>query len=229
MRIVEFIAGFAQHQTLNPLVWEGDSLRPEIKSALLKIADDFKDFIDIPFTVEDILITGGQVTYNYTEHSDLDLHLVVDFKRVMCDREAAELFDSKRHLYKQKYDIQVKGIPVELYVEDMDFPAVSSSYSIILNEWIKRPKHDVGEIDTAKIENLADQWQELIDKGMASKDVETARKVLRSLRNFRKIGLKRDGEFGVANLVYKTLRNTQSLEKLSDFIDTEHARSLSVY
>jgi hypothetical protein len=229
MRIVEFIAGFEQHQTLNPYLWEGDSLRPDIKSALIKIADDFKNFIEIPFTVEDVLITGGQVSYNYTKHSDLDLHLVVDFKKVSCDREAAELFDSKRHLYKQKYDIQIKGIPVELYVEDIDFPAVSSSYSIISDEWIKRPIQNAGDVDTAKIEKIADQWQELIDLGMASKDVETGRKVLRSLRNFRKNGLKRDGEFGVANLVYKTLRNTQSLEKLTNFIDTEHSRSLSVY
>ena len=229
MRIVEFIAGFEQHQTLNPYLWDNDSLRLDVKSALIKIADDFKNFIDIPFKVEDVLITGGQVSYHYTKHSDLDLHLVVDFKKVACDREAAELFDSKRHLYKQKYDINIKGIPVELYVEDIDFPAVSSSYSIISDTWIKRPNQDVGEVDTIKIEKIVNQWQELIDKVMGSKDVEIARKLLRSLRNFRKIGLKRDGEFGVANLVYKTLRNTQSLEKLTDFIDVSHSRSLSVY
>ena len=89
MRIVEFDLGFEPHDKLNPALWQGEDLLPDVKSALVKIAEDFKKYIDIPFDVEDLVITGGQVSYYYTKHSDLDLHLVVDFDSV---REPGSFF-----------------------------------------------------------------------------------------------------------------------------------------
>lgn len=228
MRLVEFTTEFVQHPDLNPTLWENGKLKPDVKSALLKIADDFKDFIDIPFSFEDVIITGGQVSYFYTEHSDLDLHLVADYSQVQCDREAAELFDTKRHLYKRKYDVKVKGIPVEVYVEDKDFPAVSASYSIISDRWLVEPKQDQIEIDHENIGKQVEIWQRLIDAAVASNDVEIAKKTLKLLRNYRKFGLKKTGEYGVANLAYKALRNNKTLEKIVDFIDQEHDRLLSI-
>jgi hypothetical protein len=228
MRLVEFTTNFVEHPELNPVLWNSGSLRPEVKSALIKIADDFKNFIEVPFSFDDVIITGGQVSYFYTEHSDLDLHLVVDFGKVQCDREAAELFDTKRHLYKRKYNVQIKGIPVEVYVEDKDFPAVSASYSIISDKWLVKPNQNIGEIDHENIGKNVEIWQRLIDSALVSKDVEIAKKTLKLLRNYRKFGLKTGGEYGVANLAYKTLRNNKTLEKLVDFIDQEHDNRLSI-
>ncbi len=55
-----------------------------------------------------------------------------------------------------------------------------------------------------------------------------AKKLLKSLRNYRKLGLKTAGEYSVPNLVYKTLRNSKTLEKLVDYIDRAHEKNLSV-
>jgi hypothetical protein len=228
MRIVEFDLGFEPHDKLNPALWQGEDLLPDVKSALVKIAEDFKKYIDIPFDVEDLVITGGQVSYYYTKHSDLDLHLVVDFNSVDCDREAAELFDTKRLLYKNRYNITVKGVPVELYVEDERYPAVSSSYSLFSNSWLKRPTMQNDTIDLKEIERMSAVWQKIIDTSLASKDIKTAKKTLDLLRNYRKLGLKQTGEYGVQNLVYKTLRNSKTLEKLITFIDDMHEKDLSI-
>lgn len=228
MRIVEFDLGFEPHDKLNPALWQGEDLLPDVKSALVKIAEDFKKYIDIPFDVEDLVITGGQVSYYYTKHSDLDLHLVVDFNSVNCDREAAELFDTKRLLYKNRYSITVKGIPVELYVEDERYPAVSSSYSLFSNSWLKRPTMQNDAIDLKEIERMSAVWQKIIDASLTSNDVKTAKKTLDLLRNYRKLGLKQTGEYGVQNLVYKTLRNSKTLEKLITFIDDMHEKDLSI-
>ena len=228
MRIVEFDLGFEPHDKLNPALWQGENLLPDVKSALVKIAEDFKKYIDIPFDVEDLVITGGQVSYYYTKHSDLDLHLVVDFNSVDCDREAAELFDTKRLLYKNRYSITVKGIPVELYVEDERYPAVSSSYSLFSNSWLKRPTMQNDTIDLKEIERMSAVWQKIIDAILTSNDVKTAKKTLDLLRNYRKLGLKQTGEYGVQNLVYKTLRNSKTLEKLITFIDDMHEKDLSI-
>ena len=228
MAILDYNLGFEPHDELNPKIWQGDRLMPTVESALIKIARDFKKFIDVPFDVVDVRVTGGQVSYFYTEYSDLDLHLVADFTSVKCDREAAELFDTKRLLYKSKYDITVHGIPVELYVEDLDHPAVSAAYSVMKRQWITRPKQEIGPFDVNKIEHMTRVWDTIIRHSLESKNVKTARKTMDLLRKFRQQGLKNQGEYSTANLVYKTLRNSDKIRNLQNFIDQEHDRTLSV-
>jgi hypothetical protein len=55
-----------------------------------------------------------------------------------------------------------------------------------------------------------------------------AQKVLKLLRKYRKIGLKQTGEYGIENLVYKSLRNSKSLEKLVSYIDQTFDKNLSI-
>ena len=63
-------------------------LKPIIKRQLDIITDDFVEYMGIPdLAVEDVIITGSNVAYTYTPHSDIDLHLLVDFSelpRVRC-------------------------------------------------------------------------------------------------------------------------------------------------
>ena len=228
MTILDFKLGFEPHQTLNSKLWKGNQLQPDIESALIKVAKDFKKFIDVPFDVVDVRVTGGQVSYYYTEHSDLDLHLIADYSSVSCDREAAELFDAKRLLYKAKYDVTVRGIPVELYVEDLDHPAVSAAYSIMKRTWITTPKKDIGPFDVDEIKRMSQIWSTVIGHSLESNDVETAKKTMNLLRKFRHLGLKSGGEYSTANLVYKTLRNSDLIRNLQNYIDQEHDRNLSV-
>ncbi len=229
MRLVEFALGVTKNNTLNPKLWDGDSLKPEVRSALLKIAEDFKKYTEVDFVISDIQITGSQVSYAYTEHSDLDLHLITDFRDIDCDREVAELFDTKRLLYEREFDINIYGIPVGLYVEDLAMPGISQgTFSVALNKWIKTPEPVSGEIDEEEVLRMSETWEKLIRSVLVKKDVESAKNVLKSLRNYRKLGLKSSGEYGVPNLVYKTLRNSKTLEKLTDFLDREHESSLSI-
>jgi hypothetical protein len=228
MHILEFNLGFEEHDNINPLLWQGDKLHPEVNLALLKIAKDFIEYIGVPFEVTDLVLTGSQLGYYYTKHSDLDLHIVVDFNSVACDREAAELFDTKRLLYKKQYDISIHGIPVEVYVEDLNFPAVSATYSIGQQQWITKPEQHPADIDVEEIKRMSKVWQTVIDQAMKTNDLETARKAVKMLRNYRKLGLKQTGEYGIPNLVYKTLRNSKIIEKLMKMIGDLHDQSLSI-
>jgi ribosomal protein L35AE/L33A len=228
MRILELDLGFEQHNELNPLLWQGEELRPEVKVALLKIAKDFVEYVEVPFEVKDLVLTGSQLGYYYTKHSDLDLHIIVDFNTVDCDREAAELFDTKRLLYKKQYDISIRGVPVEVYIEDSNFPAVSATYSLGDDGWRVKPDGQPQEIDTEEIVRMSKIWGTVIGKAIESNDLETGRKVLKMLRNYRKLGLKHSGEYGIENLVYKTLRNSKIIEKLMKLIGDLHDQSLSI-
>jgi hypothetical protein len=214
---------------LNPLLWSNGALRPEVRSALIKTAADFKQFVGIPFEVEDIVITGSQASYFYNKHSDLDLHLIVDYTNIDCDTELEELFDTKRLLYNTKTNIKIRGIDVELYVENKKMPATGASWSLKDNQWKVEPNPAESiEIDTAEINKMYRVWRKIILFIIRSNDVKTAKKLLDLLRKYRKLGLKQTGEYGVANLVYKTLRNEKILEKLSNFLEQAHDRDLSI-
>lgn len=228
MRMIEFVNGYEEHDQLNPKIWNGNELRPEVKIKLLQIADKFKEFIEIDVPVIDVHITGGQVTYHYTEESDLDLHLIIDYNEIQCDQEVAELLDTKRLLFKQQHQISIHGIPVEPGTEDVNQPTVSSAWSLKTNSWIREPKNHSGKIDHKEIEKQSLQWEKIIQTVLIQNDPEMAQKVLKLLRKYRKTGLKKTGEYGVENLVYKTLRNRKMLQQLVTYLDKHYDSTLSI-
>ena len=196
---------------------------------LLKIAEDFKQYVGVPFTVIDVIIAGSNASFNYTEQSDLDLHLIVNFDSIECDRAAQELFDSKRRLYKKDHDLSIYNIPVEVYAEDLDHPAISSSYSVLNKQWIKHPNNNPPVTDPAELEHMVKVWDQVIQTVKDKNDLKSARNIMGLLVRYRQLGLElKDGEFSIPNLVYKRLRNSSSLKQLQSVIDDLHNQELSL-
>jgi hypothetical protein len=176
------------------------------------------------------VITGSNVNYNYTNKSDIDLHLITDYSSIACDREVAELFDTKRHLYAEQHDIEIFGIPVGLYVEDQDHPGVSAgSYSILDDQWISQPSSQQPDYDLKAVEKMSEVWRTVLRHAMQTGDLQTCRSSLQLLRKYRKLGLQQpQGEFSTANLVYKVLRNDDTLSGISTLFDRLHDKQLSL-
>lgn len=214
---------------LNPRLWDKDRLKSQVRGALLRIAQDFYDFVDIEFPVQDIVITGGNANYNYTEHSDIDLHLITDYASIDCDRAASELFDSKRRLYNLRYDLRVQGIPVELYVEDHDQPAVSAgSYSLTRDRWLKRPSQHSRPVDQAEVQHYVQVWQKILAWAVQTGDRQTLKTSVELLKQYRRRGLATaDAEFSTANLVFKELRNLGIWHSVIILLDRWHDQDLS--
>ena len=228
MNISELIDPIEYNNVLNPKLWNNDHLKAEVRGALLRIAEDFIDFVDVPMNVVDIVIYGGNVNYNYTAKSDIDLHIVVDMNSVDCDRETEELFDSKRRLYKEKYDIRVQGIQVELYVEDTDNTPVSASYSITKDQWIKEPNRYMPQYDKEEVMKITKVWVNTLIKALKTNDLQKIRDTVNLLRKYRTLGLKtKEAEFSTPNLVFKALRNLGVLDTMSSVIDRLHDINLS--
>lgn len=229
MLLREFELPVGQNVVLNPKLWDKDSLKGEIKTALLRIAKDFLEYVDVPVKVIDIVIAGGNANYTYTNKSDLDLHIIADVDSTPCDREAMELFDTKRLLYKRDHNITVKDIPVELYIEDVKTPAVSAAYSLLTNKWVREPERKTVGYDQKAVSKMVKLWKTVFKGAIRTGDLQTCRNVLKLLREFRKKGLKtKAGEYSVPNLVYKSLRNDQSLEGLVTLVNKLHDRELSL-
>lgn len=228
MYIFEFNSPIEIHDSLNPVLWDGEEIRREIQVKLLKIAKEFYGFLGISTRIDDVLITGSQANYNYTKQSDIDLHLIVDFNQVECEGEVRALFDAKRRLWKQNHDITIKGIPVECYVEDLNDPAVTASYSIITQSWIKQPNRDIKDYDKARVEELATMWAKVIDQAVESEDLGVIEAVKNSLAIFRRKSLAKDGEFGSGNLAFKALRNSDYVGRLMTAYNDAKDRALSL-
>jgi hypothetical protein len=229
MNFFEFAPPIGDHKELNPKLWDHDRMKNDVRGALLRIAEDFIEFIGVPIDVEDIVVTGGNANYTYTNVSDIDLHIITDFSNVDCDREAYELMDTKRLLYKKLRDIEVHGIPVELYVEDINRPAVSNGcYSVARERWLKPPTI-AGDYDEAAVKHYTEVWKKIIAHAIKTGDLNTARTTMRLLKSYRTQGLATpEAEFSTPNLVYKTLRNADQVRALQHMIDVAHDQSLSV-
>lgn len=226
----EYAAPVEYNPVLNPAIWDHDRLKSDVRGALLRMAEDFIKYVGIPFDVIDIIITGGNVNYNYTVHSDIDLHIVADFDTIQCDKEVAELFDSKRLLYKKQYDLSVKGIEVELYVEDHRMPAVSAgSYSVSTGRWINRPNKHLPKYNEEELAHWITVWKKILRQATMTGDLQTCRNALQLLRVYRKKGLQTPaGEFSIPNLVYKSLRNDHVIMGMTLLIDRLHDQMLSI-
>lgn len=196
------------HSQLNPQLWDTDDhVKKDVQVALLRIAKEFYEFLAFDAPLEDVQITGSQANYNYSEYSDIDLHLIVPYSSVQCDQPVADLFDTKRKLWKERHDISVHGIPVEVYVEDTAKPATSSNYSILNDEWLKKPKKMTATWDEGRVSSETLIWLEHIKDALATQDLAKLEKVKADLSAYRKAGLARAGEFGEENLAFKNLRN----------------------
>jgi len=125
---------------LNPLLWQDGKLKKEFVLKLLHITDDFMKSLDYDLPLKDITVTGSLANYNWSDKSDIDLHIVTDFDDFPDPKLAKAYFDSKAHAYNKDSSIRLKGFDVEIYVQDDNEPHISTGvYSIAKGEWVTEP------------------------------------------------------------------------------------------
>jgi hypothetical protein len=231
---------FSINETLNPDLWdENKKLKPEVKQTLQEIADDFADGFDYPLDVTDVIVTGSSANYNWNRFSDVDLHLVVDYDAIPESYMPAFLdyADAKRKLWNQEHNIELFGHEVEVYVQpEQGTLEAAGVYSLMKDEWLAEPKRQEPKADKATVEkkaarfiDLVDAIQEMLDSGDDELAFNSATILKDRIRKFRQSGLEKGGEFAAENLVFKTLRNDGTLERLDSLHKQayDQGRSLS--
>jgi hypothetical protein len=204
------------HKTLNPKIWgTNEHLLPEVREKLLAIAADFQEFLGLDLEVKDVTISGSNAAYTYTDHSDIDLHLVTDIPRADSDDVYRELFDAKKYQYNDQHDFVIGKYPVELYVQNANQDHVSQGiYSVTNNTWISVPKRRQPDINDISVRSKYEDMGQRIDAAIESGDLEKLDAIGNKLRSFRQAGLDASGEFGPENLAFKVLRNNGTLDRL---------------
>jgi hypothetical protein len=230
---MKIIREYETQSTLNPKLWTDNRLNKGLREKFIRIAEHFYDFLEINASVLDILIIGSNANYNWTEHSDIDLHVVIDYQAVNENLHLVKNYMmAKKSIWNTNYPLTYKGMAIELYAQDWNERLHSSvgQYSLMKGCWIKKPSSDVISIDDDVIDQKAQPIEYQIDS-LKESDPKLRVKIeniLLRLRTLRQTGLEAEGEYSVENLAYKKLRNSGRLDRLKELLRKSTMTSLAI-
>jgi len=194
-----------------------------VRDKLLIVSDKFMDFLGVDFFVYDVVLTGSLANYNWSEFSDVDLHILIDYDETDYNNMLlSEFFNAKKNVWNNLHDIKIKNYEVEIYVQDIKEKHIASGvYSVLNNKWVIEPKKEKKDIEDKLIIEKGTEYASLIDnliqknnKGIdVSKEID---KIKKKLKRFRQSGLDRGGEYSYENLTFKLLRRNEYIKKLID-------------
>lgn len=221
---------FIINDTLNKRLFDDNNkLKEDVRRALLNVAEDFIDTVEekeIPIKVYDCWLVGSNASYNYTDKSDIDLHIIVDSSVEGITPELLRLlYDYAKSSYNDKHNITVKGQEVEVYLEDINSNAITNGiYSLKKDAWIKFPKKI--EVRAYDVTN-SEKYVELLHKYSSLTDDQIG-DFIDELYMLRKESLAADGEFGEGNLIFKQLRNDGIIDELKDRLYAMKSKELTL-
>ncbi len=217
---------FDINDTLEPRIWHNEEICQDIRGRLLKIASDFIDGLPVDVKVKDITLTGSLANYNWSNYSDFDLHIIVDFRDIDPNVTLVKsFFDNARMRWNDTHDIKIKGYEVEVYIEDSNESHKSSGlYSLMDDKWLIKPKRYQREIDFNSARRKADDIEfqvnivsNLINVGRYKIALRNIDRLKDKIRNMRRAGLESKlQEFSVENIAFKILRRNDTLGLLSN-------------
>lgn len=216
------LVSFEGKDTLNRRIWRDGRLKPAVLKRLRRIADDFIKFLKVKIPVEDIIFTGSMANYDWSQFSDIDLHIVTDFKKVGDEKLVQEFFNTKKKAWNDLHEIRIYGYDVELYVEDKKENLVAGAiYSIKSDKWVKKPAAEERDPDLKEVVAKAKPFMSMIDDLAVSAKYPSQRAldhmeiIKDKIKLMRTNGLSAHGEYSIENLAFKYLRRSGYLEKLS--------------
>ena len=225
-------------EELDQKFWQDpNKLDKEVRDTLEEIARDFFKTLKVKAELIDITFTGSMANYNYAEESDIDLHILLDFRRIN-DRFTflKDYFTSKKNEWNRRHNILIKGREVEVYVQDINEPHASTGvYSLLYDRWLIRPTKKKVKVDSAAIYKKAADFGNMINDALSLYSVgrpeeahKEASRLMEKIKKFRRCGLEKGGEFSTENLVFKSLRNSGYLKKLSDLKGDSYDKMMSI-
>jgi predicted nucleotidyltransferase len=212
------------HNKLNPKIWNGDKLKPELREKLMDNAAKFCKYSGVDQKrIKDIVFTGSCANYNYTKFSDIDCHIVCDISGLDEDK----LYEKKKS-WTESRKLEFAGYPLEFYIHNVEehLPSDQGVYSLMSDSWESKPVHlkHVNVLDDPKVLDKVQFYIKYIkDLLKGGNDKETHDKIMALKVKFwkgRTAGLKREGEFSQENVIYKDLRNRGLIDKLNNKVSS---------
>lgn len=223
------LKSFNFKKQLNPKIWEDNKLKKNVRKQLIKIAKEFVKSTDIEFIPVDIVIVGSIASFNWSKYSDIDLHIITDFKSINDNTELVKnyLYSKKCEWNNDHRDLKIYGYDVELYAQDINEENESNGiYSVKYNHWIKIPSAKHKQLDKNTIKEIAAMYINKIEYYNRKFDELSSDKAFLLLQSKvkylydliiqgRKKSLPVEGEQATGNIIFKVLRRSGHLEMIN--------------
>lgn len=235
------LQSFDIQKSLHPKMWieENDReyrLNSKVRLRLLDIADDFIEELSINWIKpKDIIFTGSLANYNWSKYSDIDIHILYDFKKIYKNSDFVDdYFKAKKEVWlKNHKQLKVYGYPIEISVEDSNEKNPSSGrYSLEQNNWVTEPTDfQDATLNKKYIKDYSAKVMTEIDKLEKSIKSETDRhkievmankveKIFTKLKNLRSEGLEsKKKEMSSGNVIYKLVRRMKYIDKIWSLVN----------
>ena len=224
------LKSFEFKKELSPKIWKDNKLKKHIRQRLLDIANEFIETTDLDIIPIDIVLVGSIASFNWSKYSDIDLHIIVDFKALNDNEDLVKNYlYAKKCAWNDKHkDLKIYGYDVELYAQDISEENVSNGvYSIKYNHWIKVPQFQHNKLknklikDTAalyinKIEYYNNKFDELTNNKSFLLLQSKVEYLYDLIIQGRRQSLPKEGEQAAGNIIFKILRRSGHLGMLND-------------
>ena len=199
----------------------------------MRFAEAFAAYVDLDErAIVDVLLLGGNAGYNYTQYSDLDVHIVVDPKFIPdCNPDLLDrYYMDKKTLWELTHNVTILGSKAEPYIERPGVTRKKSQgvWSIMKKSWIQKPTPVEGDVDEKEIEKKVNNFINQINSLIKAADADGLKKLVKKLRDSRGTSLQKYGEYGFENMVFKELRNQGYIDKIRTVVVNLKSRSLSL-
>ena len=222
------------HNHLNPKIWDNEQkLLPEVRSKIIEIVELFKKQLEeyeVELKIDDVYIVGSNANFNYNEHSDLDLHLIADESIDCIKKHLPVIYQVYKTLFNKKYEITIRGINVELYVENKEqLSHVSNGVYSLKDGWLKKPANtEIPEIDELTLAKKVQHWENRYLELTTDATVDKIDAYINDIYALRQESINTEGEFGLGNLTFKEIRNLGYLDELKELKNELIGRELSL-
>ena len=240
------LSSFKIKEELHPKFWPKGKLNSRVRLRLMDIADDFIEELSIDWVKpKDIILTGSIANYNWSRYSDVDIHILIDFKKVYPKNTdfVDDYFKSKKENWLSNHeDLKIFGFPIEISVEDSNEDNPSSGrYSLYKNKWIVDPddfqdaviSQDFVKKRAAKfmtqIDNIEKELKKEKDLHKCEKYGDKVYKIFEKLKNMRGEGLESaKKEMSSGNIIYKIMRRAEYIDKIWDIYNESYDKVNSI-
>ena len=228
-----------QNNVLHKELWSDGRLKTRFRSKLIDIAQKFYDDVELPKSaLKDITFTGSLANYNYTDASDIDLHLIVDFSQIDDDNQflVEQFFKAVTSNWNRTHTITMKNHEVEIYVQEASEPHHSTGiYSLLSAKWLIRPEIKDQKVDKSLVSKKAASFMQMIedvedlyDNKYYKRAHDSSKKLMKKIKKYRSAGLDDEGEFSVENVAFKYLRNNNYIKLLLDIRNLSYDKLMSI-
>ena len=240
------LSSFKIKKELNPKFWPNGKLNSRVRLRLLDIADDFvKDLAVNWVKPKDVIFTGSIANYNWSRYSDVDIHILFDFKKVYPKNSefVEDYFKSKKENWSTNHeDLKIFGFPIEISVEDSNENNESTGrYSLYKNKWVVEPddfQDAVINQDYVKkraatfmtqIDDVEKKLNNESDTHKCEKYGDKVYKIFGKLKTMRTEGLASDKkEMSSGNIIYKIMRRAGYIDKIWEIYNSSYDKANSI-